>query len=143
MTSKALVGPVPRVRFQDGAAINYQVPRDTLDERYRLCLTHRTACDCREAMLAEERGEWRGMYHAARDAATTLLAGHPTWVYVVSEAPDELGDLRPGCECTGCQIARAADLVSPFDFMPEWAYGKARTLFLGRAMRLSEPGAGA
>lgn len=141
MTSKALVGPVPRVRFQDGTTTNYQVPRDTLDERYRLCFTHRTACDCREATLAEDRAEWQGMYLGARNAVKELLAGHPTWVYVVSEAPDELGDLRPGCECTGCQVARAADLVSPFDFMPEWAYGKARALFMARAVRLCEPGA--
>lgn len=79
--------------------------------------------------------------YAARDAAKALLVGHPTWVYVVSEHPDELGDLRPGCECTGCQIARAADLVNPSTFMPEWVRGGgAPAVVLAKAACLRESG---
>jgi len=36
------------------------LPRDTRDPRAGACIQHRTACDCREALFAEDRAELRG-----------------------------------------------------------------------------------
>ena len=33
------------------------LPRNPVDPRYVACVQHRTACDCREARLAEDRSE--------------------------------------------------------------------------------------
>lgn len=109
MTTKALVGPMHVVTFGhdlvndkwiERGSVNYRPPRDTLDPRYNLCVNHHVACDCREATMAEDRQEWRYARQEQQEAFDRILAGHPTWDW------DANGDGR-GCQCTGCQLARA------------------------------------
>ena len=100
---RPLVGPVKRVVFQYGpraASVNYEVPKNTLDPRYVLCLDHHVACDCREADLAESISEGRAVLRAFERAFDEILTGHPTGS---SYDPD-----TNNCQCTGCRIARAA-----------------------------------
>jgi hypothetical protein len=125
VTRKDLVGPLPTILFQYGeraVRIAYEVPRDTMDPRYALCTEHHPACDCREAELAEQLGEYRAEQTAARRAAARLLAGHrlKDWQdddkRSRAEIGDELwwryahGDGPLACQCTGCKLARASDL---------------------------------
>lgn len=63
-----LVGPLPTVRFRDGARIVADPPRSTMDLRYVVCSDHRTACDCREAELSEQLADLR----YDRDEATRV-----------------------------------------------------------------------
>lgn len=101
--SKALVGPLRKVWFRDDGPYGYDLPTSTLDPRWKACTTHRTACDCREAELAEHIDALRKELRNAESAADRILSGHPTWAY----GPD----FEPAwCECTGCQLARAAHL---------------------------------
>lgn len=106
-----LVGPLQRVPFggwfRGGWVIRwYDLPRDTTDIRFRACMDHRVACDCREAALAEELHERAMcMEQTAReveDARDRVLAGHPTVVW------DERGNLDTTncCQCHGCQLYR-------------------------------------
>lgn len=95
-TSTALVGPLPTVRFHDGVRLVADPPKDTTDPRWSACVEHRTACDCREAELNEDRAEYRAMYNEVRQAAERILAGHPTWA----------DDNETACDCTGCRIVR-------------------------------------
>ncbi len=120
-----LVGPVPTIRFQGGSRAErqaYEVPRDTMDPRYAACTEHRPACDCWEAELAEQIGEYRAEQEAVRRAAARLLVGHrlKDWQddnkRSRAELGDELwwryahGDGPLACQCLGCQLARAGDL---------------------------------
>lgn len=102
-----LVGPLPTIRFYDGTKQAYNVPRDTMDPRFTACADHHPACDCREAELSEQISELRGELKEIVDAARTVLAGHPIWVY--EQGPN--GDREVGCMCTGCQIVRAAHIL--------------------------------
>ncbi len=107
---RPLVGPVKRVFFNGGPqayawlnpvpapSVNYAVPRDTLDPRYRMCTNHHVACDCREAEQAELIVEFRALVREFETAFDEILAGHPTYSYTDT----------PPCQCTGCRIARAA-----------------------------------
>lgn len=106
MATNELVGPLPPIRFHDGTVQGYRVPTSTLDPRYSLCSDHHPACDCREAMLAEDRSEYRSMLRGAEQAAAEVLAGHATWAWT---AEGEV-DWARRCSCTGCQIARIAHL---------------------------------
>lgn len=107
MTTKALVDPTKTVTFRGGPrlapdqSVNYSIPRDTCDPRYRLCIDHHVACDCREAEMAEDRNEWRHARKEQQEAFDQILAGHPTRIW-----SDE-GNTMVGCQCTGCQLARA------------------------------------
>jgi hypothetical protein len=114
MTTKEIVGPVSTVRFHDGTRLAYDVPRDTMDPRYRPCADHRVACDCREAEMAEQIAELRSELKAARDAARRVLEGHPTYAY--ENGPN--GERKIGCACTGCVIARSAHLVASHEGGP-------------------------
>lgn len=78
----------------------YTAPKNTLDPRFAACTDHHPACDCREAEFAEEIAELRYEYQAIRTAFDEVLAGH-----LLYDADD-----KPGCLCTGCQIARAAHI---------------------------------
>jgi hypothetical protein len=107
----ALVGPLPVVRFRGGPGrwddpdppkVAYSPPRDTTDPRFAECTDHRVACDCREALWAEDRQEWAYARREAQEAVDDLLAGHPTW--------SDDGNTFTGCMCTGCQLARALHL---------------------------------
>lgn len=125
---KALVGPLPTIRFQSGARAErhaYAVPRDTMDPRYIRCADHHPACDCREAELSEQLGEYRSGQTAMRHAAARLLVGHRLHDYgddVRGKFPRGQGRQEIGaemwwryisgdgplaCQCTGCQIVRA------------------------------------
>jgi hypothetical protein len=106
-TETALVGPLPTVRFHDGTVFAADPPADTCDPRWKACTEHRTACDCREAELNEDRAEYRAMYQAVIDAARNVLAGHPTHNFN-RNLDDSIRDT--GCMCTGCRIVRAAYL---------------------------------
>jgi hypothetical protein len=66
----AIVGPLPTITFRDGARQAYSPPRDTCDNRYAACTDHHPACDCREALFAEDRQEHR----AAMDDARMVIA---------------------------------------------------------------------
>lgn len=81
-------------------SVAYDIPRNTLDPRVEQCTDHHVACDCREALMAEDLKEIRLEYRAVEQAFTTILAGHPT------RTSD---DAKP-CQCTGCQIARLAHI---------------------------------
>lgn len=82
------------VEFHDGSRLKYAPPTNTLDPRYVACRDHRVACDCREALLAENIAEYRVEAEAARKAIREVLAGHD---------PDT-------CGCTGCDIAKRLHL---------------------------------
>lgn len=97
---------IPRAlkTYFDGAteaAVVYTPPRDTTDPRARACSDHRVACDCREAEFAEHRSETRLAWAELREAARGILADHPTHTYRRGTTP---------CQCTGCQIVRAAHI---------------------------------
>ncbi|WP_440063859.1 hypothetical protein [Streptosporangium sp. OZ121] len=96
------------VRFQRTAMIVLAdpLPVDTLDPRYSSCVEHRTACDCREALLSENIREERDRWEHAKQIFNELLQGHPTYAY------DEQGhrDEQAQCKCTGCVIARRLHL---------------------------------
>lgn len=77
--SGRLVGPMPTVRFRDGARRVADPPRSTLDLRWLVCRDHHTACDCREAELAEQIADFRAEAQAARrteEACTAVLRLH-------------------------------------------------------------------
>lgn len=88
--------------FASNATAIYDVPTDTLDPRHAACTDHHVACDCREAVLAEQIAEFRGEYRLLRSAIDTVLAGHPT----TADGEDRYGQQIKPCQCTGCQIAR-------------------------------------
>ena len=100
------VEPFPRdqsVRFfgASEASMVYTPPRNTGDPRARACANHRVACDCREAEWAEYLSENRLAWRELQEAAREILRGHATRTYRDGAAP---------CQCTGCQIARAAHI---------------------------------
>lgn len=123
MTDTALVGPVPTVRFGGGPrsdeswndrlntlpAVAYAPPTNTLDSRYSACTEHHVACDCREAEFAEDRSEQRMERRQTQAAFDQILAGHETRSW--SEG-------RPGCMCTGCQLARACHIYPAAAYVP-------------------------
>lgn len=102
--SAELVGPLPSVRFYDGSSVVYTPPTDTLDDRYRACINHRVACDCREAEFAETFSELRAEIRRVEKAFAEVLKGHQTWAYTAT-GEDEFAQ----CQCTGCQVVRLAD----------------------------------
>jgi hypothetical protein len=109
--SGQLVGPVPVIRFMDGTRQAYTPPRNTMDIRYAVCKDHHPACDCREALLAEDINEYRMMFRQLEDAILAAIKGHQTYAYTGRSdtgwsAEDEFGQ----CKCPACVIARAAHI---------------------------------
>jgi hypothetical protein len=102
--SAGLVGPLPVIRFADGTRQAYTPPRNTMDIRYAVCKDHHPACDCREALLAEDVGEYRAMYRDLEQAILAAIKGHQTWAYRHDGWDDEFAQ----CKCAACDIARAA-----------------------------------
>jgi hypothetical protein len=92
-----VVGPLFTIGFQDGARLAYTPPTNTLDNRYAACTDHHPACDCREAEWSESMRERKAEDQMMREAFDRILTGHPAYG-------------RSACMCTGCQIARAANL---------------------------------
>ncbi|MEV4079189.1 hypothetical protein AB0J43_02700 [Nonomuraea fuscirosea] len=78
------------------------LPKSTLDHRWRACADHHTACDCREAEMAEEISELRGDRDLLIGTLRDELAGHATWAYAADNERDEQAE----CKCTGCRIVR-------------------------------------
>jgi hypothetical protein len=74
VTARALVGPLPTIRFMDGTAVVYSPPRDTCDPRAYVCSDHHPACDCGEAEWSEQRTEWRLSASEARQTEQALEA---------------------------------------------------------------------
>ncbi len=75
--------------------IRYAPPRDTCDPRYAACRTHRVACDCREAHMAEARSELLAYARENRrleEAVDAALALHGRGEFDRCSAP--------GCLCT-------------------------------------------
>lgn len=107
MTTKALVGPLPTVRFKGVRAVA-DPPQSTLDRRWDACTEHHLACDCREAEMNEALSEYSGELRAADEASRRILTGHPTRLHVLDPATGEWVDRS--CQCTGCQLARVAHL---------------------------------
>lgn len=97
-----LVGPVPTIRFMDGSRQPYDPPRNTLDIRYAACRDHHPACDCREALFAEDLGEFRAERRDVEAAFAAELADHATW----PPFRDDIDAPFQVCSCTGCRIAR-------------------------------------
>ncbi|MEV0236782.1 hypothetical protein [Nonomuraea sp. NPDC050786] len=77
-------------------------PKNTLDSRVETCTNHRTACDCREAILAEDLAELRAECDMLLGTLREELDGHATRAYTADGARDEQAE----CKCTGCRIAR-------------------------------------
>lgn len=102
----ALVGPLQPVRYATGPTQWRDLPRSTLDIRYTACGNHHLACDCREALLAEDIGEYRAMYREIEQVILTAIKGHQTWAYRHDGWDDEFAQ----CKCQACIIARAAGI---------------------------------
>ncbi len=110
-TTTALVGPLRRHYFGDWPGVIMfaaDLPRDTLDIRSRACADHRFACDCREALLAENTAERRAELETWTRAVRTVLAGHRAWDWELEGQGNWRGDGPLACQCHGCQIVRAA-----------------------------------
>jgi hypothetical protein len=115
--STELVGPLPSVRFRGGPSVAYTPPKDTCDSRYKACVHHRVACDCREAEFAENLSEWRAERRMTENAINEVLRGHQTWAFN-DDGRDEMAE----CRCTGCQIVRLARC----GWRPLWQISKDR-----------------
>jgi len=98
-----LVGPLRPVFYATGVTEWHDLPRDTMDIRYSACGNHHLACDCREALLAENEGEYRSELARLEKIILAAIKGHSTWESI-DGYPDEFGR----CKCPACDIARAA-----------------------------------
>jgi len=111
MSDAELVGPLRPVRYADGRTEWHDLPRNTIDIRYAACHDHHLACDCREAMLAEDIAEYRAMFRDLEQAILDAIKDHQTYAYTGQSdtgwsAEDDFGQ----CKCQACQIARAAHI---------------------------------
>ena len=106
-----LVGPLRPVRYADGRTEWHDLPRNTLDIRYEACAIHHLACDCREAMLAEDITEYRAMFRELEQAILDAIQGHQTYAYTgQSDTGWSSEDEFAQCKCPVCAIARAAHI---------------------------------
>lgn len=87
------------------------LPKNSLDPRWKACAAHRTACDCREAELAEQIAEYRAELREAKQVFNEVLRGHQAFAWT----PDGERDLVAECKCSGCQIARRLHFRQPWD----------------------------
>jgi len=104
-------------KFDDGTPLLYLPPKNTLDPRYSRCRVHRVGCDCWEGHRNEDLQELRWELDQWRDTATEVLAGHPT---IVDVHDGRGGHGVVACQCTGCQIARAAYWRQPLSDIGLW-----------------------
>jgi len=111
MTATELVGPLRPVRYATGRTQWRDLPRNTLDIRYAACGNHHLACDCREAMLAEDIGEWRAMFREVEQVVLAAIRGHQTYAYTGTDDSGWSGeDEFAQCKCQACEIARSAHI---------------------------------
>jgi hypothetical protein len=99
----AIIGPLRALWFNDGPR-RYDLPRDTLDERYTACAEHHPACDCREASIAEAFAENRAEAKLMYNAILAAIKGHNTYPAVTSWEARQF----EMCKCVACDIARKA-----------------------------------
>ncbi|MEW1845919.1 hypothetical protein AB0392_48895 [Nonomuraea angiospora] len=78
------------------------LPTDTSDPRWAACTNHRVACDCREAVHAEDLAEARGDRDLLLGALREELVDHATRAYTADGGRDEQAE----CKCSGCRVAR-------------------------------------
>jgi hypothetical protein len=110
-TGAELVGPLQPVRYAGGRTEWHDLPRNTLDPRYADCFAHHLACDCREAWLAEDIGEWRLMFRELERAILAAIKGHQTYAYTGTDDSGWSGeDEFAQCKCQACVIARSAHI---------------------------------
>jgi hypothetical protein len=105
--SADLVGPLSRVWFADSwqrPHRYYDLPKSTLDLRYKACADHHPACDCREADIAESFAEHKAEFDELYNAVLAAIKGHQTYAFTPGGSRDEFTE----CKCGACGIARAA-----------------------------------
>jgi hypothetical protein len=117
MTSTALV-PTGTITFYPGGGrvrYGYTPPRNTCDLRSILCTDHHPACDCREAMWAENQSEWKWERDERQRTVWAVLQGHQ--FDYPSTIRTEYDRMRFGarCFCSGCVILRSG---WTYDFLP-------------------------
>jgi hypothetical protein len=107
----ALVGPLRPVRYADGRTEWHDLPRNTLDIRYAACNDHHLACDCREALLAEDTAEYRAMWQELEQAILDAIEGHQTYAFTGTDDSGWSGeDEYAQCKCPACVIARSVHI---------------------------------
>jgi hypothetical protein len=110
-TGTELAGPLRPVRYADGRTEWHDLPRNTLDIRYEACASHHLACDCREAALAEDIGEYRAMFRELEQAILAAIDGHQTYAFTGTDDTGWSGvDEFAQCKCQACVIARSAHI---------------------------------
>jgi hypothetical protein len=82
-----------------------------MDVRYEACASHHLACDCREALLAEDINEYRLMFRELEQAILAAIKGHQTYAFTGVDdsgwgGEDEFGQ----CKCQACAIARSVHI---------------------------------
>jgi len=109
MTGTEVAGPLRPVRYADGRTEWHDLPRSTLDIRYAACTSHHLACNCREAMLAEDIAEYRAMWRELEQAILGAIKGHQTYAFTGTDDSGWSGeDEFAQCKCQACVIARSA-----------------------------------
>lgn len=96
-TTTALVGPLPQIRYQDGTREVYTPPADTRDPRYKACMDHRRACDCREAVFAEQMNEMAG--------ERFLFKKYESWAAAVAVLHQRVPNRYVPDYCDTCNVA--------------------------------------
>ena len=108
---KALVGPLRPVRYANGATRWHDLPRNTMDIRYAACASHHLACDCREALMAEDIAEYRAMFRELEQVILAAIKGHNTYAFTGTDDSGWSGvDEFAQCKCQACVIARSVHI---------------------------------
>ena len=106
-----LAGPLRPVRYATGHVQWHDLPRNTLDIRYAACGNHHLACDCREAMQAEDINEYRMMFRELEQAILGAIKGHQTYAFTGTDDTGWSGeDEFAQCKCQACVIARSVHI---------------------------------
>jgi hypothetical protein len=106
-----IVGPLQPVRYADGRTDWHDLPRNTLDIRYAACISHHLACDCREALTAEDVAEYRAMFRELEQAILAAIKGHQTYAFTGADDTGWSGEDEFGqCKCQACVIARSVHI---------------------------------
>jgi hypothetical protein len=107
-TGTEVAGPLQRVNYVTGPPQWHDLPRNTLDVRYEACASHHLACDCREALLAENITEYRAMFQQLEQAILAAIKGHQTYAFTGTDDSGWSGeDEFAQCKCPACAIARS------------------------------------
>jgi hypothetical protein len=96
VTGGQVVGPLPRILYVDGSSEVYTPPVNTLDLRYVACTEHHRACDCREALHAEDRQELR--------AYADEVEKFEGWAHAVALLHQRKPNQYVGNYCAACNV---------------------------------------